>query len=360
MEQEKSWQELFNKPTEATTETTAAVTETGTTEPVVTTTETVAAEVVTTEAPAETQTQEQVKRTFIDVVKETPTEVDPKEKELEAKILEKYKDKFSVLSKLEQSEALKYVVENWDEIDHESMFAKDKTDYSKLTPFDIHLEVAKQNGIQISPEDLAVEKETFEEKLEGMTPVERELYKKELLAKLPHPKDNSTYLEKEKERKAVLAQENAAKQKQQEEYWAAKEQYAMQIKDKLIGVEVEGTGVVIDQAIVDNVYGKLAKSWGSPRYFDEKGDYRPELEIEDLVYAEIGRNASKIREEAIKEGRIKALEERTNASQDSTSVATTAANNLSPEKLKLRNDIYFAYGKDKDALAAALKEAGLA
>ena len=198
----------------------AAVTETVVTEPVVTTTETVAAEVVTTEKPAETQTQEQVKRTFIDVVKETPTEVDQKEKELEAKWLEKYNDKFSVLSKLEQSEALKYVVENWDEIDHESMFAKDKTDYAKLTPFDIHLEVARQNGIEISPEDMEVEREKFEERIDNMTPVEREIYKKELLAKLPQKKDGSSYLEKEKERRAALAQENASKQQQEQEYWA--------------------------------------------------------------------------------------------------------------------------------------------
>lgn len=352
MEEEKSWQELFNKPTEAAQET---VTETVVAETVVT--DTPAEVVEKTETTVVTPTEEQTKRTFSDIVNETPTEVDPKEKELEAKILEKYKDKFSVLSKLEQSEALKFVVENWDDIDHESMFAKDKTDYSKLTPFDIHLEVARQNGIQISPEDLAVEKEKFEEKLETMTPVERELYKKELLAKLPQPKDNSSYLQKEKERKAALAQENEAKAQQERAYWDAKEQYALQLKDKLVGVEVEG-GFVIDQAIVDNVYSKLAKSWGSPRYNDEKGDYRPELEIQDLVYAEIGRNADKIREEGIKIGRIKALEERTNASQDSTSVATTGTNNLTPEQKKLRDNIYFAY--KGDALTAALKEAGLA
>ena len=115
---------------------TAAV-ETAVTEPVVTTTETATAEVVTTEAPAETQTQEQVKRTFIDVVKETPTEVDPKEKELEAKWLEKYKDKLELIKKLEQSESLNFVVSNWDDIDHESMLAKDKTDYSKLSHLDL-------------------------------------------------------------------------------------------------------------------------------------------------------------------------------------------------------------------------------
>jgi hypothetical protein len=95
---------------------------------------------------------------------------------------------------------------------------------------------------------------------------------------LPQPKDNSTYLEKEKERRAALSQENAVKQKQQEEYWAAKGEFAMSLKDKLVGIEMPNIGVSVTKEMVDNAYIKLEKSWGSPRYFDDKGDYRPELE----------------------------------------------------------------------------------
>lgn len=346
-------QDLAKRRGEAEQET---VTETVVTETVVTETPTEVVE--TTETTVVTPTEEQTKRTFSDIVNETPTEADPKEKELEAKILEKYKDKFSVLSKLEQSEALKFVVENWDDIDHESMFAKDKTDYSKLTPFDIHLEVARQNGIQISPEDMEVERKEFEAKLEDMTPIQRELYKKELLAKLPQPKDNSSYLQKEKERKAALAQENQAKAKQEEAYWQSKQEFAMQLKDKLVGIEMPNIGVTVTKEMVENAYGKLAKSWGSPRYFDDKGDYRPELEIEDLLYAEIGRNAHMIFSQGELNGKVKQQQERQNATTGQAP-QNSMGSGLSEEQIQERARITAVYGNNPELMQVKLKEKGL-
>lgn len=307
----------------------------------------------------QTTTETQATKKFIEIVTAQPTEEDLKEKEYEQKFNQKYQDKLSLAQKIEQSEALKFIVDNFEKIDLEKAFANQKVDYSKLSHLDLQLEVARQNGIDITAEVLAEETERMEAKLESMGTLERDLYKKELLAKIPQPQDNSSYLEKEKERIKSLSEQEALQKQQELAYWQGKEQFAMSIKPKLVGVELDGASVPISNEMVESVYSKLGKGWGAARYNDDKGDYRPELEIEDLLYAEIGRNADKIRAEAKEEGRLAALLERTNASQDSTTVAaTTDGTKLSPEQLKLKQSIMFAYS-DPESRDAELRKHNL-
>lgn len=316
-------------------------------------------EQTTTNQTEETQTTEPQKPlTISELVTHQPSPEELQTKELEQKILAKYEDKFKYLSKIEQNEAMKFLIDNWDNIEDKSKaFANNTVDHSKKDHFELHLEVAKMNGIEINETDMEEEKSIFDSKLANMTPIEKELYKKELISKLPTGQDNSIYLEKEKERLKKIAEQQQIEANKSQEYWIGKEQIALDLKSKLVGFEMPEVKVKITQEMVDNVYAKLNKGWASERYFVD-GDYKPELEITDLLFAEIGRNAHNIFSSGKVEGEIKAVQERQNVTKNQSPQNNDNIGSTEAQKQRVKA-IEAVYGNNPALLEQKLKDENL-
>lgn len=306
---------------------------------------------------------EQERKGLSDILSVQPKQEDEQFKKIEGEVVGKLKPDLDLASLVKSSPLLSYLAQNINkpDFDIKKAFLKTDVDYSKMDAFDLHLEVGKQAGIELTPEQVEEEKEIISARLSGMSPLERDKFKKDLIAQIKKPEDNTGILDSELARRDEILKLQQEEKDKEALYWKSKEDYLLGVKEKLVGIEL--AGITTTPEMVSNIYSKLGKSYGGDRYIDENGDYRPEWELEDLMYAEVGRNAesiiAKAKEEAKKEGKIEAIQERQNASQNTTESASTGMAELTPDQKQRRMEIHIAYKGKPELIQEELKKEGL-
>lgn len=325
------------------------------------------AETTETAKPAETT---QTTTTPISLSEALNIKADPDKSaqlEQEKAFMQKYKHVFELDEKITKSEALKYIVSNFDSLDLQKAFANNEKSYNNVDLFDLKLEVARQKGIILTTEQIESDRAKHDAKWNDpdVLDSDRELYRAELLAQLPKGEDNSSYIEKEMQRRAEAAKLQSDAQLAEQAKWQDKEREMLAIKDRLPDVEIlPGTGIKIEPETVSFVYDTLATGYAaSPRFFtkDDKGkeEYQPHLEIEALAYEHIGRNADSVYKKGIEEGKRLAIEERTKTSQNSEVMSATETGKFTAEQLARRKEIFIAYSGNEQLRDAELKKENL-